>query len=58
MTASLSTDRDYNLWVLLHVAKDTGFKARGKKLSQYGISITEGAAPCIIQAIGYKATPA
>ena len=34
MNASLSTDKDYNLWVLLHQARDAVFKARDKELSQ------------------------
>ena len=58
MNAPLSTDQDYNLWVLLHQAKDAVFKAREKELSQYGISAMEAAALFIIQAIGDKATPA
>ena len=58
MNAALSTDQDYNLWVLLHQAKDAVFKARQKELSQYGISAMEAAALFIIQAIGDKATPA
>ncbi len=28
MNASLSADKDYNLWVLLHQARDAVFKAR------------------------------
>ena len=58
MNAPLSTGQDYNLWVLLHQAKDAVFKAREKELSQYGISAMEAAALFIIQAIGDKATPA
>ena len=58
MNALLTTDRDYNLWVLLHQAKDAVFKAREKELSQYGISTMEAAALFIIQAIGNKPTPA
>lgn len=58
MNALLTTDRDYNLWVLLHQARDAVFKAREKELSQYGISTMEAAALFIIQAIGNKPTPA
>lgn len=58
MNTLLTTDRDYNLWVLLHQAKDAVFKARQKELSQYGISAMEAAALFIIQAIGNKPTPA
>lgn len=58
MNAPLSTDRDYNTWVLLHQAKDAVFKAREKELSQYGITAMEAAALFIIQAIGDKAKPA
>ncbi len=58
MNTLSTTDRDYNLWVLLHQAKDAVFKARQKELSQYGISAMEAAALFIIQAIGNKPTPA
>lgn len=58
MNAPLSTDNDYEIWVLLHQAKDAAFKAREKELSQYGISNREAAVLFIIQAIGGKAIPA
>jgi len=58
MKNHLSSDHDYNLWVLLHQAKDAVFKAREKELHQYGIAAREAAILFVIQAIGDKATPA
>ena len=58
MNEPLSTDKDYNLWVLLNQAKDAVFKNREKELIQYGITAREAAALFIIQSIGKKTTPA
>jgi len=54
----LSTDHDYNLWVLIHQARDAVFKAREKELSQHGVTAMEAAALFIISTIGNTATPA
>ena len=48
MNAALSTDHDYNTWILLHQARDAGFKAREKELVQYGITTMEAGALFII----------
>jgi len=58
MNKTISTDQDFNLWVLLHQTKDAIFKAREKELSQYGITTMEAGVLFIIQAIGDKVTPA
>ena len=57
MKSNLSADLDYNLWVVLHQAKDAIFRARDKELSQYGITTMQAAALFIINAIGEEATP-
>ena len=53
-----STDRDYNLWVLLNRARDAVLKARQKELQRYNISASRAAAVFVIEAIGDKARPA
>jgi len=53
-----STDRDYNLWVLLNQARDAVLKARQKELQRYNISASRAAAVFVIEAIGDKARPA
>jgi len=58
MSAPLSTDQDFSLWVFLHQTRDAVFKAREKELSQYEITTMEAGVLFIIQAIGDKATPA
>ena len=58
MKTPLSEDKDFNLWVLLHQARDAVFKAREKELSQYGITTMESGVLFIIQRLGDKATPA
>jgi len=58
MNAPLSTDPDYNLWVLLQQTRDALFNAREKELRKYRISAIEAATLLVIQAIGDKATSA
>jgi DNA-binding MarR family transcriptional regulator len=54
----LSTDKDYNLWVLLRQTRDTMVKAREKELAKYGISSIQAAVLFTIQAISPNVTPA
>jgi len=56
MKSNLSADPDYNLWVLLHQARDAIFRARDKELSQYGITTMQSAVLFIITALGGEAT--
>src|SRR4030042_5989847 len=58
MNSMLSTDQDYNLWVLLRQTRDAMVKARGRELEKYGISSIQAAVLFTIQAIGAEATPA
>lgn len=58
MDDSLSASQDYNLWVLLHQARDVIYKAKEKELRQYGLSPIKAAVLFVIKAIGDKATPA
>ena len=51
-------EQDYKLWVLLSQAKDAVFKARGKELSQYGITGEQSKVLFSIHAIGERVTPA
>ena len=55
MENNISEDKDYNLWVLLHQAKDAIYSAREKELDQYGISPMQAGVLFIINAIGGKA---
>ena len=58
MNSMLSTDKDYNLWVLLRQTRDAMSKARERELEKYGISSIQAAVLFTIQAIGPDATPA
>jgi MarR family transcriptional regulator, organic hydroperoxide resistance regulator len=58
MNSMLSTDQDYNLWVLLRQTRDAMVKARERELEKYGISSIQAAVLFTIQAIGAEATPA
>lgn len=58
MNAMLSTDTDYNLWVLLRQTRDAMVKARERELEKFGISSIQAAVLFTIQAIGPEATPA
>ncbi len=55
---NLSTDQDYDLWVLLRRTSLVVLKARERELAQYGISAVKAAVLLIVQAIGREATPA
>ena len=57
MNDQLPNDRDYNLWILLCQARDTIFKARGKELTQCGVTVEQACILFVVQAIGDKATP-
>jgi len=54
----LSTDQDYNLWVLMRQTRDAMTKSREKELEISGISSIQAAVLFTIQAIGREATPA
>jgi DNA-binding MarR family transcriptional regulator len=58
VSAMLSTDRDYNLWVLLRQTRDAMVKARERELEKVGISSIQAAVLFTIQSIGTEATPA
>lgn len=58
MNSMLSTDQDYNLWVLLRQTRETMVKARERELEKVGISSIQAAVLFTIQAIGAEATPA
>jgi DNA-binding MarR family transcriptional regulator len=58
MNSRLSTDQDYNLWVLMRQTRDAMTKAREKELEKYGISSIQAAVLFTVQAIGPEATPA
>ena len=50
--------RDFRLWFLLHNATNALCKARGKELSQYGISVIHSAVLYLMSDFGGKATVA
>jgi len=53
-------DRDYNLWVRLHQARDVSYRAREKELSKYGITPRQAAVLFIVKVINAtegEATP-
>jgi len=54
----LSTDQNYNLWVLLRQTRDAMIKAREKELEKVGISSIQSAVLFTIKAINGNATPA
>jgi DNA-binding MarR family transcriptional regulator len=58
VNSMLSTDKDYNLWVLLRQTRDAMAKARERELEKYGISSIQAAVLFTIKAIGPEATPA
>ena len=58
MNKTSSVDQDFRLWVLLHQTRDAIFKAREKELKPYGITTMECGVLFIVEAVGYKATPA
>jgi DNA-binding MarR family transcriptional regulator len=55
MGNNISEDKDYNLWVLLHQARDAIYSAREKELDQYDISTRQACVLFVINAIGGKA---
>ena len=58
MNTLLSTDQDYNLWVLMRQTRDAMTKARERELEKYGISSIQAAVLFTVQSIGVEATPA
>ena len=58
MTHFRLTDQDYRLWWLILLVRRAMYKAESKELFQYGLTHVEASVLFIIQAIGYKATPA
>ena len=56
--ANLTTDRDYELWALLHQTTDAIIRARDNELRKIGISRMQAAALFIVKAISGPATPA
>jgi DNA-binding MarR family transcriptional regulator len=54
----ISTDKYYEICVLLHQVRDLMVKAREKELSRTGISNVQRSVLFNVQAIGDKATPA
>ena len=55
---NISTDEEYNLWVLLAQTREALYKARQKELNKHDISPRQSAVLFIIQAIGAHATAA
>jgi DNA-binding MarR family transcriptional regulator len=51
-------DEDFELWTLLHQARDTIAKAREKELRELGVSSVQAATLWVIRAIDGPATPA
>jgi len=58
MKTNVATDRDYELWVLLHQACDAMARARENELIPVGISRMQAAVLFIVKAIEGPATPA
>ncbi|MFC2068670.1 MarR family winged helix-turn-helix transcriptional regulator [Chloroflexota bacterium] len=56
MRQNLTTDDDFNTWVLLHQAQDQIFKARDNELFQYGCSTMQSAILSVVKMIEGKAT--
>ena len=58
MGSTSNTDKDYELWVILHQTRDAIFKARENELSATGISPMQAAVLFIIKSIKGAVTPA
>jgi len=58
MNNSITTKEDYELWVLLHQARDSVFMARTDELREYDISVIKSGVLWAIETIGDEATPA
>ena len=58
METNVATDRDYELWVLLHQTCDAIIRARENELRQIGISRMQAAVLLIVKAVTVPATPA
>jgi len=52
------TDQDYELWWFMLQASRAMHKARNRELSQYNLTRAQAAILVVVQAIGYRATPA
>jgi len=57
MKKRLTSDLDYNLWVLLYQVRDLIFRARENELRKYGFLSRQAMVIFIIEAIDGKATP-
>lgn len=53
-----STDKDFELSVLLNITSDAILRARDKELSKHGISSIEAGVLFIVQAVGDRTIPA
>ena len=53
-----SADRDYELWVLLHQARDAVFRVRENELASVGLTAMQAAVLFIIKSIEGPAVPA
>jgi DNA-binding MarR family transcriptional regulator len=58
MKTNVATNRDYELWVLLHQACDAMIRARENEVRGFGISRMQAAVLFIVKAIKGPATPA
>ena len=58
MKSLLSEDQDYELWWLILHMRRAMHKVRARELLQYGITPEESGVLFVIQAIGWRATPA
>ena len=58
MNKTILTDKDFELWVLIHQTRDAIFKLRENELRQHGITTMEAGVLFLIHLIGYKTTPA
>jgi len=58
MKTDVTTDREYELWVLLHQACDAMSRARENEVRKFGISMMQAAVLFIVKAIDGPATPA
>jgi len=57
-TEATSGDPDFDLWGVLFQTRDVIYKARGKELTRYGITVMDSAVLVCIDYLGDKATPA
>ena len=58
METNIASDRDYELWVLLHQACDAVGKVRDDEMRQFGITRMQAAILFILKVVEAPATPA